>query len=273
MRIGFFAGDTEPQLLWREFSMRPCNSDGGAQVLMAWADEKELFRHFLRWRWSRSKYSRLIDDHATHALLTETLRKKYVCPDYLELVGVARPEHLLNPGGSVAKLRQAELLLVGAHRYRGLWIGTHEAVAGYHMDTWGDFSRRWTRQSQGWYVATDYRPPRRGARTFESLVSPFRNCNVVRLEEFLVRQVRPLATQERVRCANGNSYDCRPENLEVYSIVGRPMRCKGCGESISAEHSVRVRIDGTTQRYCFAYLKWMEKAGAAPELDRCIHRM
>lgn len=252
-----------------------------------WREQRARFLVHLYVRWGIKGYGRIIQDEATHQRFVEAMREKYVFPNYLDLVGPVRPEHhdkSFKPDGRarswqaeqgcLTNIRRAELLLLGAHSWQGMWIGTHEAFLGYRPEEnpyW--FEPRWTSESRGWYVALDYRPPRRKRLTLEEFVTPFRSSQVMRLEHYLVSQSRQLSATEAIRFRNGNAFDCRPENLEVYSLVGRPMRCKGCGQRIGRDRSVRIKLDGTTQRYCYEYLAWAEEMGCTPEISKCMHRM
>lgn len=248
-----------------------------------WQEEQRRFLDHLWMRWKVKGYGRVIQDEASHERFVQAMRKKYVYPDYLDLVGPVQPDHHV-PGyepatkvrsgrgemGCLTRFRQAELLLVGAHLWQNLWIGTHEAVFGYDP-IWP--RPRWTSDDRGWYVALDYRPPRRKGLAFEAFVTPFRSLKVMRLEQYLASKSRKLSSTEAVRVKNGNVYDCRPDNLESYSVIGRPMLCKGCGRTIGRDQSVRIKIGGTTQRYCYEYLALIERMGCTPHISRCLHRM
>lgn len=252
-----------------------------------WYEERRRFQTHLHVRWRVKGYGRIIQDEASHRLFVQTMQRKYVYPNYLDLVGPAQQEHQVKTyrpdgrarswhgeRGCLTEIRQAELLLIGAHLWQGLWIGTHEAFLGYWPEEdpfW--FAPRWGAESRGWYVALDYRPLARKRLTLEEFVTPFRSSRVMRLEHYLVSQSRQLSATEAIRFRNGNVYDCRPENLEVYSLVGRPMRCKGCGQRIGRDRSVRIKLDGTTQRYCYEYLAWIERMGCTPGVSKCLHRM
>lgn len=248
-----------------------------------WGEQQRRFLHLLIRRWKAKGYGRIIQDEASHQRFVQAMRKKYVYPDYLDLVGPVQPEHHFSgyeptvrvrswsgEMGCLTELRQAELLLMGAHLWRNLWIGTHEAFFGYDPIY---FDPRWTTDDRGWYVALDYSPVLRKRLTLEEFITPFRQSQVMRLEHYLVSRSRKLSCTEAVRARNGNVYDCRPENLEVYSVIGRPMVCKGCGRRIGRDRSVRLKVDGTTQRYCYEYLAWIEKMGCTPHVSKCLHRM
>lgn len=248
-----------------------------------WGEEQRRFLRLLIKRWKAKGYGRIIQDKASHELFVQAMRKKYVYPDFLDLAGPVQPEHhdsgyeptervrsWRGQLGCLTELRQAELLLMGAHRWQDLWIGTHEAFFGYDS-IW--LEPRWSTDDRGWYVALDYQPIRRKRLTLEEFITPFRSSQVMRLERYLVSRSRKLLRTEAVRVMNGNVYDCRPENLEVYSAVGRPMVCKGCGRGIGRDRSVTLKIGGTTQRYCYEYLAWVERMGYTPHVSKCLHRM
>lgn len=252
-----------------------------------WNHQRQRFQEHLYVRWRVKGYGRILQDEASHRRFVEAMAQKYVFPNYLDLVGPVQPDHHVKTyepdgrarswhaeQGCLTEFRQAELLLLGAHRWQDLWIGTHEAFLGYRPEENPfRFAPSWASEDRGWYVALGYRPPRRKRLTLEEFVTPFRSLPVARLERHLIARSRQLASTEAIRFRNGNVYDCRPENLEVYSLVGRPMRCQGCGQRIAPDRSVRIRLGGTTQRYCYEYLAWAEEMGRTPVITKCLHRM
>jgi len=273
-------------MIWKRRQMMP-EEENGQHANATWRNQQKRFLHHLYGRWKAKGYGRLIQDEASHERFVQVMREKYVYPDYLDLVGPVKSEHHVagyQPAakvrswraefGCLTELRRAELLLMGAYLWQGLWIGTHEAFFGYWPEPdpfW--FQPRWTSEDRGWYVALDYRPLRRRRLTLEEFVTPFRSSQVMRLEHYLASQSRAISSTEAVRAKNGNVYDCRPENLEVYSLVGRPMCCKGCGRRIGPDRSARIKVDGRSQRYCYEYLAWVRQIGTTPHVTKCMHRM
>ena len=239
--------------------------------------ERQRFREYLYWRWRAKGYGKLVRDFESHQKFISALREKYIYPDYFDLVGPAQPEHGIEPISYprsqrdpvcyLNELRQAELLLVGAISWNGLWIGTHEAVFGYVDD-----EPVWSDRHRGWYVALNYQPRKR-LLTLEDIITPFRGFTMMKLEAYLLSSRQKLQPREAIRFRNGNTYDCQFSNLEVYSLRGRPMLCHGCGQRIGPDQSALAKVGKSTKRYCFEYLNWMQTSRIAPTFRRCIHRM
>ena len=195
------------------------------------------------WRskwWSKN----IRDDESQWGLIT-AMQKKYVYPDYLDLVGPPDPDDY-RAEGHLTTSRKAELLLIGTFNWRDLTIAKHPSVFGYQHDYFS-MTPRWGVDDKGWYVCQEKLPEE---LSYDGFFTPFEGRAVQKLGDYLANQNEPLKDRHGTLPIDGNVYNCRLENLRLINLRGRPMRCKGCERRVLPEYSRIIRFDGVRERYC-----------------------
>lgn len=204
----------------------------------------------LWWRkWRSVSGSRLVSKDGYHQLYIEACRSKFVFPDFLDLVGEAKPEHY-DESGHLTEQRISDLLLVGVFDWHGLRLGRHQAVFGFNpWRMWG-MDSRYTNAQKGWYVPVERRRPDPKILTVRDYFSPLRNYRCERLEYVITGAKR----YSEIGFRDGNPYNCSPDNLNVFKTRGRPMRCARCEQRVTKRMSIRFNFSGSSTRWCLSCL-------------------
>lgn len=200
------------------------------------------------------------------AHLEQTL---YVYPSFSDLVGPPADIDFLEVDPRypdkrwLTSERIADLLLVGAFLWNGMYIARTERRNTGAPDGWlvcldPDFEPTYAlgAMSTGSYVDNTEFLPFKGVKT-GWLHDHLYDCGV-ELGYHPARQ-----PNEKVTFRDGNPFNCRPDNLVLAKkpSVGRPMRCKACGEITTREDSAVVREGWDKVRYCLTCLRHMTSGG------------
>lgn len=200
----------------------------------------------LWWRKWRGWYSsRFVARDGYHQLYIEACRSKFVFPDYLDLVGEPEPAHYAD-NGQLTEQRMSELLLIGVFDWQGLRIARHQAVFGFNPYRDWDMEPRYTNVEKGWYVPVARKRPDPKTLTVRDYFSPLRNYRCERLEYVISGGSK----YSEVEFRDGNPYNCRPDNLNVFRTRGRPMRCVRCEQRVTKRTSRRFNFSGSSTRWC-----------------------
>lgn len=214
--------------------------------------------------WSRLCYGlgprygrRDISDTDFHTLFIYARQSRYKFPDYLDIVGPPASEHY-DDTGELTTQRKATLLLIGLFDWNGMKIGKHQAKYGFNPidDSYED--SRYTREQKGWYVPIARNRPEAKTLTVRDYFSPLRNFRCQRLEQYLTANRK----FSKVTLRDKNPFNCHPDNLEIVSTRGRPKKCNSCERRVTDRTSKRIKVSGTTMRYCLNCLAELGRRGA-----------
>ena len=197
-------------------------------------------------------------------IFIEVMRRKYVYPDYMELVGEASPEDFKQSpfGNYLSTERKADLLLLGTFFWKGMYI----AKVPHHL----------SHASKGWQVCTDteFAPceglgllwVQRGEwittpHIFDDFTfMPFYKYDDEPLYHYLVQceielgYRKPLGKFQKLMHRDKNPYNCHPDNMFVAEKRGRKMYCVQCGNETTKSESKVIRDLGQKLRYCISCL-------------------
>jgi len=196
--------------------------------------------------WSISRFATQKIDVTKQVQVINALRARYVFPDILGLIGKPSPKDY-REDGELTWRRKSQLLMIGGFEWQGMAIATHKTVFGYSLGDWYEYPA-WKPEEEGWYVGLNIP---RDTDQIRSFFWPFRNANTQSLLDLIAEQtLRPLNPRERALPIDGNVFNTHPENIRIISTRGRPMRCQKCKRRVTAEASMRVRVDGEYARHC-----------------------
>ncbi len=199
--------------------------------------EEEILNRIKRWvnmLWSNDRLARTVVDIESEQAYIEQMRQRYVFPDYLSLVG-SPSESDFNESGELKSRRKAELMLIGTFDWQGFLISRPVSTQD---DQFPD---------DGWFVALEAHT---NELSFENFFFPFNKIKKQRLERYLVSQTRELKNAHRVAFKDGNVFNCHPDNFEIRGQGGRPMLCVYCRKKTTKDMSVRIKVQGSYDRYC-----------------------
>ena len=189
--------------------------------------------------------------------------RKFRAPNLFDVIGWP-DESQYDAKGNLKPERLADLLVVGAFRWKGLWI------AKYPRPIPRRYGPPWAREipdpGVGWVVLEEWDPasvdpPGIGDwRIYETSpleeppgldARPFEGCNLRPLAELIYDKKRPGERGDRrVGFKNGNPYDARPPNL-IVQRPGRTKHCAKCGYPIdAAEHYTTRKTRGQRDHFC-----------------------
>lgn len=225
-------------------------------------DDQQELDEYIEWLWERKwigilsaayRSSAVVNTNIDQCRFIEACRVRFRYPDFAELVGPPDALHY-DRNGRLTTRRKADLLLLGAFHWRGLWIARDADAPD---------------RGKPWFVVTDssfdpgrslklvYRPFERPLVT----LSPFHGLAVTSLARYLVAEeiaagIRPVPGVRKFRVihADGDPFNCAPENLIVRG-KGRPMICAACGSETTKQHSHREKLGDRYVRYCHQCLR------------------
>lgn len=219
----------------------------------------------IRHKWDRSRLAHAIRDVDAERIFIEIMRLRYPYPDYAEIVGAPSEsdfeDFTLHDGSTERGLtiqRKADLLLLGVFEWNGTYITKHHDPH---------------RGEQGWLVFTSqrYKPKNWLGCHFLDYrglsLQPKRRFKKVRFWPFLNEETdwlhnalidaaieldngRARNKFQRVRFKDGNSYNCLPDNMELFETRGRRMHCRLCGRRTTADDSIVFSGKGRKVRAC-----------------------
>jgi len=187
-------------------------------------------------------------------------RRKYVYPDFAQLVGPPNEDHIDADINRLTVERQSELLLLGVFEWNGLYV-----ARSYN--------------GEGWFVCKDpdYEPVDvlglgyldedgrytqvQTERHAYQVFMPFYGVKKQWLHDYLIECDIELGTRpprkkyQVVQFKDGNPYNCLPDNLELAGSRGRKMICQACGRQTTADESIVISRQGQKDRVCSGCLR------------------